>query len=157
MHAFTDFPPSDSKISKSAILDFRFIDNNQENLRMFSTIARSSNAPKLLKPKNKIIDPTFPYKTGLKTTLTPFCTFFLWTNTFCFSLLSMADASSSSEEYPTYGVTQPTSLAIFLSPVQITKAVVVAVAILVIFQQLKCQTDELSALNCFGVQTHRMW
>ena len=65
MHAFTDFRPSDLKISKSAILDFRFIDNNQEILRMFSTTARSSSAPKLLKPKKKIIDPTFPYKTGL--------------------------------------------------------------------------------------------
>ena len=72
------FPPSDLKISKSAILDFRFIDYNQEILRMFLTIARSSSAPKLLKPKKKkIIDPTFPYKTGLKITLTPFCTFFL--------------------------------------------------------------------------------
>ena len=25
------------------------------------------------------------------------------------------------------------------------------------FQQLKCQTDKLSALNFFAVQTHRIW
>ena len=75
-----DFPPSDLKISKSAILDFRFIDNNQEIMKMVSTIARSSSAPKLLKPKKKFIDPRFLYKTGLKTTLWPFCTFFILTS-----------------------------------------------------------------------------
>ena len=55
MHAFTDFPPSDLKISKSAILDFRFIDNNQEIMKMVSTIARSSSAPKLLRPKKTLL------------------------------------------------------------------------------------------------------
>ena len=48
-----DFPPSDLKMSKSPILDFRFDNNNQEMLQMFSTIARSFSAPKLLKPKKK--------------------------------------------------------------------------------------------------------
>ena len=50
-----DFPPSDLKMSKSPILDFRFDNNNQEILKMFSTIARSSSAPKLLKPKNTLL------------------------------------------------------------------------------------------------------
>ena len=53
MHAFTDFPPSDLKMSKSPILDFRFDNNNQEIMKIVSTIARSSSAPKLLKPKKK--------------------------------------------------------------------------------------------------------
>ena len=50
-----DFPPHDLKMSKSPILDFRFDNNNQEILKMFSTIARSSSAPKLLKPKNTLL------------------------------------------------------------------------------------------------------
>ena len=69
-----DFPPCDLKMSKSPILDFRF-NNNQEIVKMVSTIARTSSAAKNKPPKKKIIDPTFPYKTGLKTALLPFFTF----------------------------------------------------------------------------------
>ena len=47
-------------------------------MKMVSTIARSSSAAKNKPPKKKkFIDPTFPYKTGLKTTLPSFFTFLL--------------------------------------------------------------------------------
>ena len=47
-----DFPPCDLKMSKSPILDFRF-NNNQEIMKMVSTIARSSSAAKNKPPKKK--------------------------------------------------------------------------------------------------------
>lgn len=47
-----DFSPSDLKMSKSPILDFRF-NNNQEIMKMVSTIARSSSAAKNKPPKKK--------------------------------------------------------------------------------------------------------
>ena len=49
-----DFPPCDLKMSKSPILDFIF-NNNQEIVKMVSTIARSSSAPKLLRPKKTLL------------------------------------------------------------------------------------------------------
>ena len=57
-----DFPPSDLKRSKSPILDFRF-NNNQEIMKMVSTIARSSSAAKNKPPKkNKLLTPPFHTK-----------------------------------------------------------------------------------------------